>query len=213
LTHKASVATIHRPWFRKGRRMEGEARRQPGAAARETPSASGKFAAGTGLLACAVLALVAGGCGSEKLLKIEDLADFQQTVLKAKRPVVVDFHKGGGCPPCKMLEPVLAQLCDEYQGRVIFARFELISAFFEVTSEELKAKYDIFYIPTAILFVNGKEVKRWPLDFMINDYRKVLDQYVGPPAPPGPMTGRPYEKAGTAPPPKPGGSAATADRS
>jgi len=135
-------------------------------------------AAGAGLLACVVLALLAGGCGGENLRPIIDESDFRQ-LLKSDKPVVVDFHKGGGCPPCKMLLPILDKLADEYQDRVIFASYEIITPFFQVTSEEIKQQYDIFYIPTVILFVRGKEVKRWPLDFMIDDYRKVLDGVVG----------------------------------
>jgi thioredoxin 1 len=138
--------------------------------------ATGPRAAGASLLACAILALLAAGCESRNLRPILNEADFQRQVLRADRPVVVDFYKGGGCPPCKMLLPILDQLADEYRGRVLFTSYEIISPFFQVTSEELKARYDIFYIPTVILFINGQEQKRWPLNFMIDDYRKVLDE-------------------------------------
>ena len=75
-----------------------------------------------------------------------------------------------------MLLPILDQLADEYRGRVLFTRYEIISPFFQITSAELKARYDIFYIPTVILFVDGQEVKRWPLVFLLDEYRKVLDE-------------------------------------
>jgi thioredoxin 1 len=144
--------------------------------ARGAGRASGPRAAGAGLLACAILALLAAGCESRNLRPILNEADFQQQVLRADKPVVVDFYKGGGCPPCKMLLPILDQLADEYRGRVLFTRYEIISPFFQITSAELKARYDIFYIPTVILFVDGQEVKRWPLVFLLDEYRKVLDE-------------------------------------
>ena len=144
--------------------------------ARGAGRATGPRAAGAGLLACALLALLAAGCESRNLRPILNEADFQRQVLRADKPVVVDFYKGGGCPPCKLLLPILDQLADEYRGRVLFTSYEIISPFFEVTSETLKARYDIFYIPTVILFVNGQEQKRWPLNFMIDDYRTVLDE-------------------------------------
>lgn len=129
-------------------------------------------------VACIIATILAAGCGGEKLLRIEDLARFEQEVLMARQPVVVDFYKGGH-PPCKMLEPVLAQLADEYRGRVTFARFELVTPFFHVTSEDIRQNYEILHIPTVILFVNGRETRRWTLDLVTDDYRKVLNEVLG----------------------------------
>jgi thioredoxin 1 len=119
---------------------------------------------------------LAAGCGGEKVRQILNEADFNRTVLQSAQPVLVDFYKGGGCPPCKMVLPALDELAEEYKGRVLVTKFELISMWFEVQSERLKAQYDIFYIPTVILFVDGKERKRWPLIFLTSEYRKVLDE-------------------------------------
>jgi thioredoxin 1 len=129
--------------------------------------------AGAVLLGYAVLAGLGGACGS-KLAPIQDLADFQQQVLLAKQPVLVEFFKGG-CPTCLALAPVLAQLADEYRGRAVIARFELMKPYFAVTSEELKQRYDISVYPTVILFVGGQEKKRWALNYSIRGYRKALD--------------------------------------
>ena len=133
------------------------------------------------MVACGVLTVMAGGCTATNIIPIADEADFQQQVIEADRPVVVDFYKEGGCPTCKLLEPILDQLADEYRGRVIFAKFAVMTSFFQTTSEEIKQRYDITYIPTAVLFVRGKEVKRWPLYYMFDDYRKTLDEVVGGP--------------------------------
>ena len=136
------------------------------------------------MIACAVLTLLlAGGCAATNILPIADEADFQRQVIEADKPVVVDFYKEGGCPPCKLLEPILDQLADEYRGRVIFAKFAVMTPFFQTTSEEIKQRYNITYIPTAVLFVNGKEKKRWALYYMFDDYRKTLDEVVGGPTP------------------------------
>jgi len=137
----------------------------------------------TAMVACGVLTVLAGGCASTNLVPIADEADFQQQVIEADKPVVVDFYKEGGCPPCKLLEPILNQLADEYRGRVIFAKFAVMTPFFQTTSEAIKQRYEITIIPTAVLFVHGKEVKRWPFYFMFDDYRKTLDGIVGGPTP------------------------------
>jgi thioredoxin 1 len=135
------------------------------------------------MIACAVLTLLAGGCASTNLVPIADEADFQRQVIEADKPVVVDFYKEGGCPTCKLLEPILDQLADEYRGRVIFVKFAVMTPFFQTTSEAIKQRYNIIGIPTAVLFVHGKEVKRWPLYYMFDDYRKTLDEVVGGPTP------------------------------
>ena len=136
------------------------------------------------LVAGAILTLLlAGGCATTNLMPIADEADFQRQVLEADKPVMVDFYKEGGCPTCKLLEPIMDQLADEYRGRVIFAKFAVMTPFFQTTSEAIKQRYDITYIPTAVLFVRGREVKRWALYYMFDDYRKTLDAVVGRPTP------------------------------
>jgi hypothetical protein len=103
-------------------------------------------------------------------------ADFNRRVLQAKGPVLVDFHKGGGRPPCKMVLPTLDLLVKKHQGKVSFYSHELITMWFEVTSERLKQQYGICYIPTVILFVDGKEVHRWPIIILVSEYEKVIDE-------------------------------------
>jgi len=141
-----------------------------------------RFLCGASLFAGAILALVAGGCGGGNRILIKDEADFQQQVIQAKQPVVVDFYKGG-CPTCWLLDPTLDQLADEYRGRVTFARFELMMPYFLITSDALQKKYHIGLFPTVVLIVNGEEKKRWPMNYMIDDYRKVLNGLVGAPTP------------------------------
>jgi len=137
---------------------------------------------GASLIAGAILALVAGGCGGANLTHIKDEADFQQQVIRAKQPVVVEFYKGG-CPTCWLLEPTLDQLADEYRGRVTFANFELMMPYFLITSDALQKQYHIGLFPTVVLIVNGEEKKRWPMNYMIDDYRKVLNALVVAPTP------------------------------
>jgi thioredoxin 1 len=67
--------------------------------------------------------------------------------------VLVDFW-AVWCMPCKMMVPVLNELAEETNGKVIIAK---------VNVDEQKAtaaKFSIRSIPTMILFQNGKEVKR-----------------------------------------------------
>ena len=108
--------------------------------------------------------------------------NFEREVLQASEPVLVDFYKGG-CPTCLMLNPGLDQLAEEYQGRVLLAKFQLMTAYLVTTSVEIKKKYDIAFFPTVLLFVNGEEKRRWVMHYEMDDYRKALDEVAGPPLP------------------------------
>ena len=73
------------------------------------------------------------------------------------------------------------------------AEYVLMSACFEVQSNELKQKYDISAFPTVILFVNGRVRQRWVLDYNLDHYRQALDAVLaeGAATRPSPRTGKP----------------------
>lgn len=78
---------------------------------------------------------------------------FEELVLKADKPVLVDFW-GPGCVPCKMLAPVFDSIADELDGEVLVGKVD--------TSEEmaLAQKYGVMMIPTVIAFKDGEELER-----------------------------------------------------
>lgn len=80
-------------------------------------------------------------------------ADFEEKVIKSTTPILVDFW-APWCGPCKMAEPVLDQLSEDYSGKAIIAKINVDEN--QATSQ----KYQVMSIPTTIMFVGGEEVAR-----------------------------------------------------
>jgi len=78
---------------------------------------------------------------------------FETEVLQADKPVLTDFW-AEWCGPCHAMAPVLEEIAKEYAGRVKVAKVDVGS------NSHVATQYGVMYIPTLILFVDGKPVER-----------------------------------------------------
>lgn len=80
-------------------------------------------------------------------------AAFKTEVVQSTIPVMVDFT-ATWCGPCKMLEPVITQLSQDWDGKVKFVKLDVDD------NSNLAVQYGVMGVPTLILFVNGDPVQR-----------------------------------------------------
>ena len=74
---------------------------------------------------------------------------FEQDVLKAEKPVLVDFW-AEWCGPCKQIAPSLEQISEELDGKVTIAKLDIED------SPTTPSRYGVRGIPTMMLFKGGQ---------------------------------------------------------
>ncbi len=85
---------------------------------------------------------------SDNILKLSD-ADFEEKVLKAEGPVLVDYW-AEWCGPCKMIAPILEDVAKDYKGRLTVAKLNIDD------NPATPQKYGVRGIPTLMLFKGGE---------------------------------------------------------
>ena len=85
---------------------------------------------------------------SDSVLHVTD-SDFNDVVLKAAGPVLVDYW-AEWCGPCKMIAPVLDEIAKDYADKLTVAKLNIDE------NPNTPSHYGVRGIPTLMLFKNGE---------------------------------------------------------
>jgi thioredoxin 1 len=86
--------------------------------------------------------------------------ELESKVFRAPEPVVLDFYQAS-CPPCRVLEPRLERVAQQYSGRVTVYRVDVD------TDVQVAERFRVTSLPTVLVFQDGTEVER--LDGLITE--------------------------------------------
>ncbi|MBQ3463450.1 MAG: thioredoxin [Clostridia bacterium] len=96
---------------------------------------------------------------------------YEGEVLKSDKPVLVDFW-APWCGPCKSVGPVISEIAEEYEGKVKVCKVNVDEC------GDLAAANAVVSIPTVIIFVDGKPVKKIIGANPADVYEDALDELV-----------------------------------
>ena len=104
------------------------------------------------------------------VIEVND-SNFDQDVLKAEGPVLVDFW-AIWCGPCKAIAPIVDELATEYQGKVKIGKMDVDR------NSATPMRYGVRGIPTLLVFKGG-EVKEQIVGYVPKEtIRKALDKHL-----------------------------------
>ena len=103
-------------------------------------------------------------------LEITD-SNFEETVLKSDKPVMVDFW-AAWCGPWRMVGPIIDELSEEYEGKAIIGKVDIDS------NQQYAAQFGVRNIPTVLVFKDGELVDRKVGVSSKNDYAQAIDKLI-----------------------------------
>ena len=86
-------------------------------------------------------------------MEVKITTENMETLKNGELPLVVDFW-ATWCGPCRMLAPIVAELAEKYDGRIVVGKCDVEE------QDELAAEFAIRNIPTLLFFKDGQVVDK-----------------------------------------------------
>ena len=102
-------------------------------------------------------------------------ADFDEQVVNADTPVLVDFW-AEWCGPCRAIAPTIEELANEFEGRVRVGKLNVDD------NPQTAMKFDVRSIPTLLFFKDGQVVDQLIGTAPKNKLASKLEELSGQPA-------------------------------
>ena len=97
--------------------------------------------------------------------------NFKEEVLDSQIPVIADFW-AEWCVPCKMVEPILEEMANEYDGKLKIANINVDE------NGEIASQFNIVSIPTLLLFKDGNIVRKQIGAVPRHIIEKMIEEYI-----------------------------------
>jgi thioredoxin 1 len=96
---------------------------------------------------------------------------FEEQVIRSDKLVVIDFS-AEWCGPCRMVSPIIHELADEYEGRIVTGEVNVDE------NPQVTMKYKVRNIPTVIFFKNGEVVNKQVGAVPKSIYKNLVEKYI-----------------------------------
>jgi len=96
---------------------------------------------------------------------------FDELVIKSDKLAVVDFS-AEWCGPCRMVTPIIHELADEYEGRIVTGEINVDD------NPEVTMKYKVRNIPTVLFIKNGEVVDKQVGAVPKSNFKNLIEKYI-----------------------------------
>ena len=86
-------------------------------------------------------------------MEVTITTDNFQSYLNGELPLVVDLW-ATWCGPCRMIAPVISELANEYDGKIVVGKCDVEE------NDDIAAEFGVRNIPTVLFFKGGKLVDK-----------------------------------------------------
>ncbi|MCP8309617.1 MAG: thioredoxin fold domain-containing protein [archaeon] len=95
-------------------------------------------------------------------------------IINSEKPVIVDFW-ASSCFSCRFMLPVFEKLANKYGKKMIFGRLNVLES---VKNRDIAARYQVFSIPSYVVFVEGKPVDRVTSSAREEDLEELIKKHI-----------------------------------